>query len=67
MTCASSTWSDAQGRVAAHTGKQCIDWCGHVLGEDFSVAGNMLAGARVLEDTANAYRDASGISTSPSG
>lgn len=48
---------DVQGRVAAYTGTQCIDWCGHILAEDFSVAGNMLSGARVLEDTANAYRD----------
>ena len=32
------------GRPAAHTGASCIDWAGHVLGADFSVAGNMLAG-----------------------
>lgn len=46
---------DARGRIAAHTGAACIDWCGHMAGEDFSVAGNMLAGARVIEDTAAAY------------
>src|SRR6185436_2427183 len=23
---------DAQGRVAAHTGSACIDWCGHAGG-----------------------------------
>ena len=46
---------DASGRVAAHTGTACIDWNGHVAGEDFSVAGNMLAGARVLDETAAAY------------
>ena len=43
---------DAQGRVAAHTGSGCIDWCGHLAGEGYSVAGNMLAGAAVLERTA---------------
>src|SRR5579859_6762317 len=21
---------DAQGRIAAHTGENCVDWCGHV-------------------------------------
>jgi uncharacterized Ntn-hydrolase superfamily protein len=47
---------DVSGRVAAHTGKDCVDWCGHLKGEDFSIAGNMLAGGRVLEDTAQAYR-----------
>ena len=46
---------DSQGRIAAHTGKACIDWCGHLAGDNFSVAGNMLAGARVIEDTAAAY------------
>src|ERR1700746_2703684 len=46
---------DSQGRIAAHTGKACIGWCGHLAGDNFSVAGNMLAGARVIEDTAAAY------------
>jgi uncharacterized Ntn-hydrolase superfamily protein len=48
---------DAQGRTAAHTGAQCIDWCGHHVFEGFSVAGNMLAGASVLQHAADAYRD----------
>jgi len=47
---------DAQGRVVAHTGSACVDWCGHLAGEGFSVAGNMLAGAGVLEATALAFR-----------
>jgi uncharacterized Ntn-hydrolase superfamily protein len=47
---------DAQGSTAAHTGKSCVDWCGHLAGDNFSVAGNMLAGARVIEDTAAAYK-----------
>jgi len=46
---------DAQGRIASHTGKDCVDWCGHVKGDGFSIAGNMLAGAAVLDDTARAY------------
>jgi uncharacterized Ntn-hydrolase superfamily protein len=46
---------DALGRSAAHTGKQCIDWCGHRAGDGYSLAGNMLAGPRVLEETARAY------------
>jgi uncharacterized Ntn-hydrolase superfamily protein len=46
---------DAQGRIAAHTGKACIDGCGHLAGDALSVAGNMLAGARVIEATAEAY------------
>ena len=46
---------DARGRVAAFTGKDCVEWCGHVAGDGFSIAGNMLAGAQVLEQTAKAY------------
>src|ERR1700748_2148656 len=46
---------DAQGRIAAHTGKDCVDWCGHVRGDGFSIAGNMLAGAQVLDEPAKAY------------
>jgi uncharacterized Ntn-hydrolase superfamily protein len=46
---------DAGGRIASHTGRDCVDWCGHVEGNGFSIAGNMLAGARVLDDTAIAY------------
>ena len=46
---------DAEGRIAAHTGRECVDWCGHLEGNGFSIAGNMLAGGRVLDDTANAY------------
>jgi uncharacterized Ntn-hydrolase superfamily protein len=46
---------DAEGRIAAHTGKECVDWCGHLAGDGFSIAGNMLAGAAVLDETAKAY------------
>jgi uncharacterized Ntn-hydrolase superfamily protein len=46
---------DAAGRVAAHTGSACIGWCGHLAGNGYSVAGNMLTGPAVIEDTAAAY------------
>jgi uncharacterized Ntn-hydrolase superfamily protein len=46
---------DAAGRSAAHTGAQCVDWCGHLEGAGCSVAGNMLAGPRVIAETAAAY------------
>ena len=46
---------DRQGRIAAHTGKDCVDWCGHIAADGFSIAGNMLAGPQVLHETAKAY------------
>src|SRR3982074_2835234 len=24
---------DASGRIAAHTGRECVDWCGHIEGK----------------------------------
>ncbi len=51
---------DAMGAAAAHTGSDCIGWCGHVAGAGFSVAGNMLVGEAVLEATVAAYLAAAG-------
>lgn len=48
---------DAAGRSAAFTGRSCLPWCGHQTYDRFSVAGNMLAGANVLDDTARAFRE----------
>lgn len=47
---------DAQGLPAAHTGADCVDWCGHVAADGVSVAGNMLAGPAVVVDTLAAYQ-----------
>jgi uncharacterized Ntn-hydrolase superfamily protein len=46
---------DAGGRIASHTGGECIDWCGHIEGKGYSIAGNMLTGPGVLDETAQAY------------
>jgi len=47
---------DAKGRIAVHTGTGCIDWCGHIVREGLSVAGNMLAGPDVVTATAHAFQ-----------
>jgi uncharacterized Ntn-hydrolase superfamily protein len=46
---------DRTGRFAAHTGAECLDWCGHLVRETYSVAGNILTGAGVLDAMAAAY------------
>lgn len=51
----------ARGMGAAHTGAECVDWCGHLLRDGFSVAGNMLAGQRVIEATADAFANSHGV------
>jgi uncharacterized Ntn-hydrolase superfamily protein len=50
----------ATGHAVAHTGSDCVTWYGHHVGSDFSVAGNMLAGAQVLEATVEAFLDSDG-------
>jgi uncharacterized Ntn-hydrolase superfamily protein len=47
----------ADGRFAAHTGAECVPWCGHWIGEDMSVAGNMLAGPQVVAETVRYFRE----------
>jgi uncharacterized Ntn-hydrolase superfamily protein len=46
---------DARGEVAVHTGKYCLPWSSHAVGDAFSVAGNMVAGQRVIDDAFEAY------------
>ena len=53
---------DVQGRIAAHTGSACIEWCGHLAGDHYSIAGNMLVGSAVLSETAAAYERAATLS-----
>ena len=35
-------------RAFCHTGAECVPWCGHEEGPDFTVAGNMLTGPDVI-------------------
>lgn len=43
------------GPPAAHTGARCQGWCGHRVFDTFSVAGNMLVDATVVDATADAF------------
>ena len=45
---------DRQGRFAAFTGDACVGWSGQVVHGTFSIAGNMLAGPKVIEASAAA-------------
>jgi len=46
---------DAQGRTAAFTGIETVEWKGHLIGKNYIVAGNMLVGSRVLEAMTQAF------------
>ena len=45
---------DAQGRAAAFTGASCVTYAGHILGDGFTVQGNMLVGAETINAMAAA-------------
>ncbi|MFQ6013515.1 MAG: DUF1028 domain-containing protein [Thermoplasmata archaeon] len=49
---------NAQGRAAAYTGKECLEWAGHVVGRGFCALGNILASKDVVHDMARAYEEA---------
>ncbi len=51
---------DAQGRVAAYTGKSAIAAAGHDLGEQFAVQANMMASAKVWPAMATAFTSTKG-------
>ena len=47
---------DRYGRTAAFTGSETVEWAGHKTFPYFSVAGNMLSNAQVIEAMAEAYQ-----------
>lgn len=55
---------DTQGRVAAHTGVDRVarpnQLAGHILGANYSVQGNTLAGRQVITEMARAYEETTG-------
>jgi uncharacterized Ntn-hydrolase superfamily protein len=46
---------DAKGKVAVHTGPECLHWAGHKTGKSFSCQGNILTGPETLEAMAEAF------------
>jgi uncharacterized Ntn-hydrolase superfamily protein len=55
---------DAHGSTAAATGSGCVPVAGHVLGEGYSVQGNMLASGTCLRAMAEAYEGGADVTFS---
>jgi uncharacterized Ntn-hydrolase superfamily protein len=51
---------DAKGRAATFTGKLCSEWAGGLLGANYAIQGNILAGAQVIRKMENAYLETKG-------
>jgi uncharacterized Ntn-hydrolase superfamily protein len=50
----------ADGRAAAFTGAECLDWAGHRVGAGFAVQGNILAGEAVVIEMERAFEQTVG-------
>ena len=51
---------DSQGRVAAHTGRRCVQFAGHEVGRGFVCAANMMRGDGVPQAMARAFSTSTG-------
>jgi uncharacterized Ntn-hydrolase superfamily protein len=51
---------DRKGSAVAHTGKDCLDWAGHIVGDAFTCQGNILAGEDVVTQMAYAFERTEG-------
>ena len=51
---------DNKGNVAAHTGKSCIQYAMHIMGDGFSVQSNMMLTNTVCSGMAKAYKASAG-------
>ncbi len=51
---------DSKGRVAAHTGSQCIAEAGHIIGDDFSVQANLMLNDTIWPAMAAAFERSEG-------
>jgi uncharacterized Ntn-hydrolase superfamily protein len=51
---------DARGNAAAHTGEECFDWAGHIVGEGFACQGNILVSGDTVQAMARAFEKSAG-------
>ncbi len=51
---------DSKGNVAVHTGNKCIEFAGHIAGNQFSVQANMMLTDKVPSSMAAAYEKSKG-------
>lgn len=51
---------DAFGRAAAYTGQACHAWAGHIIGDGYACAGNILVGEDTVEAMARTFEGTSG-------
>jgi len=50
----------ADGRAAAYTGSNCIEWAGHLIEPGFAIQGNMLVSSEVVQAMRQAFVESNG-------
>jgi uncharacterized Ntn-hydrolase superfamily protein len=51
---------DGQGRAAAYTGRECMDWAGDRTGEGYAAQGNILVNKETVDAMAETFEGSSG-------
>jgi uncharacterized Ntn-hydrolase superfamily protein len=51
---------DAQGKAVTFTGEKCHDWAGGITGPGYAIQGNILAGAKVVQEMETAFLETEG-------
>ncbi len=51
---------DAKGGIAAHSGRRCIEWAGHRIGEHHSAQANLMRNEGVVPAMSRAFEDTAG-------
>ena len=44
----------------AYTGTRCMEWAGHIIGDNFAIQGNLLVGPQVVEEMVKAFENTNG-------
>lgn len=52
---------DAKGRIAQHTGKECLAWAGHKAGKKWAAQGNILVSREVIDTMSEAFEKTEGL------
>ena len=53
---------DRNGKAAAFTGEKCDTWHGHITGNNFAVAGNMLVGEQTIRNMGETFEQTDDLS-----
>jgi uncharacterized Ntn-hydrolase superfamily protein len=52
---------DAHGHIAQHTGRECLEWAGHLSGKNWAAQGNILVSHQVLDAMGEAFEKTEGL------